>query len=209
MSFITLRQVGVFTPEPLFQNLSLTIGEGCRIGVVAGNGGGKTTLLRCIAGRAEPSEGDITCSRGLRLGCVKQDVPSALLDQTLYGCLRLALPADEQTETWRVDVLLASFDVPEEFHHRTIRALSGGWQKLALIARAFAAEPDALLLDEPTNHVDILGQEKLEAEILAQNATCLLVSHDRSFVETIGTRYLKIENGKLLEIEGTTSPRSS
>jgi len=62
-------------------------------------------------------------------------------------------------------------------------------------------EPNFYLLDEPTNHVDIPGQEKLEVEILAQNATCLLVSHDRSFVKAIATRYLKIENGTLLEIE--------
>lgn len=60
-------------------------------------------------------------------------------------------------------------------------------------------EPNFYLLDEPTNHVDIPGQEKLEAEILAQNATCLLVSHDRSFVKAIGTRFLRIENGKLIE----------
>jgi len=55
------------------------------------------------------------------------------------------------------------------------------------------------LLDEPTNHVDIAGQEKLEEEILAQNATCLLVSHDRRFAQNVGTRWLQINEGKLLE----------
>jgi len=62
-------------------------------------------------------------------------------------------------------------------------------------------EPNFYLLDEPTNHVDIPGQEKLEAEILAQESTCLFVSHDRSFVRAVATRYLRIENGKLLETE--------
>ena len=197
MSFIALHQVGVLTPEPLFQNLSLTIGEGCRIGVVAGNGGGKTTLLRCIAGVAEPTEGTITFSRGLRLGLVEQDVPSALLDQTLFECLRLALPADQQEETWRIEVLLASFEFPEELHHRSIRAQSGGWQKLALIARAAASEPDALLLDEPTNHLDLSKIQFLE-HWLADNAglmPMLIVSHDRGFLDACTTHTLFLRPG--------------
>jgi len=201
MSFITLRQVGVSLPEPLFQNLSLTIGEDCRMGVVAGNGGGKTTLLRCIAGLAEPSEGEITCSRGMRLGFVEQDVPAAFLDQTLFECLRTALPADQQADDWRVDVLLASFEVPEELQQRTIRALSGGWQKLALIARTFAAEPDALLLDEPTNHLDLSKIQFLE-RWLSENAgrmPMVIVSHDRLFLDacTTHTLFLRPKVSKL------------
>ncbi len=201
MRFITLRQVGVSTSEPLFQNLSLTIGEGCRMGIVAGNGGGKTTLLRCITGLAEPTEGEITCSRGMRLGFVEQDVPAALFDQTLFECLRSALPADQQTDEWRVDVLLASFEVPEELHQRPIRALSGGWQKLALIARAFAAEPDALLLDEPTNHLDLSKIQFLE-RWLAENAgrmPMVIVSHDRRFLDasTSHTLFLRAKVSKL------------
>ena len=201
MSFITLRQVGVSTPEPLFQKLNLTIGEGCRIGVMAANGGGKTTLLRCIAGLAEPTEGAITCSRGLRLGFVEQDVPAAFLDQTLFECLRTALPADQQTDTWRVDVLLASFEFPEELRHRPIRALSGGWQKLALIAQAVASEPDALLLDEPTNHLDLSKIQFLECW-LGENAgrmPMVIVSHDRRFLDacTTHTLFLRPKVSKL------------
>ncbi len=197
MSFITLRQVGVLTPEPLFQNLSLTIGEGCRLGVVAGNGGGKTTLLRCIAGLAEPTEGAITCSRGLRLGFVEQDVPSALLNQTLFECLRLALPVDQQADTWRVDVLLSSFEFPDELHQRPLRALSGGWQKLALIARTVASEPDTLLLDEPTNHLDLSKIRFLE-RWLGENAgrmPIVIVSHDRRFLDGCTTHTLFLRPG--------------
>jgi len=91
MSFITLYQVGVSTPTPLFKNLSFTIEEGCRLGVVAKNGGGKTTLLHCIAGRNEPTEGIIRHSRGLCLGSVEQDASPALLQMSLFDCLRLAL----------------------------------------------------------------------------------------------------------------------
>ncbi|MGE4351957.1 MAG: ATP-binding cassette domain-containing protein [Bdellovibrionales bacterium] len=192
MTFITLRQVGVLTPDPLFQNLSLTIAEGCRLGIVACNGGGKTTLLRCIDGCIEPSEGEILCSRGLRLGVVEQDVPETLLDQTLFECLHSALPVDQQSDGWRVEVLLASFEFPEELHNRCLRALSGGWRKLALIARSIAMEPDALLLDEPTNHLDLSKIHFLE-RWLDENAArmpLLIVSHDRQFLNRCTTHTL-------------------
>ncbi|MCL2469899.1 MAG: ATP-binding cassette domain-containing protein [Alphaproteobacteria bacterium] len=201
MSFITLFQVGVLTPVPLFKNLSLTIGAGCRLGVVAGNGGGKTTLLRCIAGTSEPTEGVISHSRGLRLGFVPQDVPSALLDQSLFECLRLALPADQRSDLWRVEVLLALLAFPQDLHHRAIRTLSGGWQRLVLVAQAMAAEPDALLLDEPTNHLDISKIQFLERWLveMASRMPMVIVSHDRHFLDacTTHTLFLRQETSKL------------
>jgi ATPase subunit of ABC transporter with duplicated ATPase domains len=63
-------------------------------------------------------------------------------------------------------------------------------------------EPNVYILDEPTNHVDIAGQERLEAEIIERGATCILASHDRSFVTAIGTRYLRIADGKMSEVNG-------
>ena len=63
-------------------------------------------------------------------------------------------------------------------------------------------EPNFYLMDEPTNHVDIAGQERLESEILAHEATCIIVSHDRAFVQAIGTRFLLIDGGKVVEIDG-------
>ncbi len=83
MPAISLRNVGVLTPHPLFQSLSMTIGDADRIGLIAGNGGGKTTLLRCLAGVAEPTTGDIVRSRGMRIGYVDQDVPANLLNLPL------------------------------------------------------------------------------------------------------------------------------
>ncbi len=156
MSSITLRDVGVLSPRPLFQNLTLIIGEGDRVGLIAGNGGGKTTLLRCLAGLAEPTTGTIVRSRGLRVGYVEQDVPDSLLNLSLAEAVRRALPAAErESHQWRVDVVLDEFATPPELHDRPLHALSGGWQRLALIARAWIGEPDALLLDEPTNHLDL------------------------------------------------------
>ena len=93
----------------------------------------------------------------------------------------------------------AGFDI--ETQHRPIESLSPGQKaRLGLLALRLT-EPNFYLMDEPTNHVDIAGQERLEAEILAHEATCVLVSHDRFFVNAIGTRFLRIEGSRLREVE--------
>ncbi|TIQ62574.1 MAG: ABC-F family ATP-binding cassette domain-containing protein, partial [Mesorhizobium sp.] len=93
---------------------------------------------------------------GLRVGHVEQSVPDALLDRSFHQVVADALPPEQLgSELWRVDVVLDSLDVPEEMRDRPMRALSGGWQRLALIARVWVTDPDVLLLDEPTNHLDL------------------------------------------------------
>ncbi len=193
MKSIILRQVSVEAYSPLFQNLSLSIGEEDRVGLVAGNGGGKTSLLRCIAGLEEPTFGTITRSRELRLGFVEQDTPSSVLDLSLSEAVSSALsPSEQENGLWRVDATLDEFETPSEFRSQPIRTLSGGWQKLALIARAWVAEPDALLLDEPTNHLDITKLRLLERWINdpARRMPMIIASHDRSFLDTCTTHTL-------------------
>jgi ATPase subunit of ABC transporter with duplicated ATPase domains len=196
MSNISLRAVGVLSPHPLFQNLTLTIGEGDRIGLIAANGGGKTTLLRCLAGLAEPTTGDIVRSRGMRVGYVEQDVPANLLGLPLFEVIRRALPAaDRDTSEWRVDVVLDEFRAPAELRAYPLHALSGGWQRLALIARAWVAEPDMLLLDEPTNHLDLAKIQMLEHWISECRMPMVIASHDRRFLDVCTTRTLFLRPG--------------
>ncbi|MBM6580516.1 ABC-F family ATP-binding cassette domain-containing protein [Microvirga sp. BT689] len=193
MSSLSLRNVGVIAHTPLFQNLTLVIGAGDRLGLVAGNGAGKSTLLKCLAGLAEPTHGDIVCSRGLRVALVEQDVPENLLDLSLHDVLLTALSADErESQQWRVDMVLDEFETPVDLHHLPLRALSGGWQRFALIARAWITEPDMLLLDEPTNHLDLEKLFKLESWIRNAGYTVPIVvaSHDRDFLDACTTRTL-------------------
>ncbi len=192
MALISLRDVGVLMPRPLFQDLTFSIGPGDRIGLVAGNGGGKSTLLRCVAGHA-PDVGSITLSRGLRVGYVEQDVPKTLEGLTLHEAVRRALPpAEREHEAWRVGAVLDEFGTPDELRGRPVAALSGGWQRLALLARAWVAEPDALLLDEPTNHLDGERITLLETWINgpAARTPMLIASHDRRFLDNCTTRTL-------------------
>lgn len=198
MASICLNGVGVLSPAPLFANLSFVIGEGDRVGLVAGNGGGKSTLLRCLAGQTETTEGSITRSRGLKLGFVEQEVPENLLDLAFAEVLRRAIPpADRAGEGWRVDLILDEFEAPQEMRERPIRQLSGGWQRLALIARTWVTEPDALLLDEPTNHLDLAKILLLEDWIATtcQGLPMLIASHDRRFLDACTTRTLFLRPG--------------
>ena len=196
MPSINLRDVGVLSPHPLFQSLTMTIGDTDRIGLIAGNGGGKTTLLRCLAGLAEPTIGDVVRSRGMRVGYVEQDVPENLLNLPLAEAIRRALPpAERDSSEWRVAVVLDEFGAPAELHDRPVHALSGGWQRLALIARAWVTEPDALLLDEPTNHLDLAKIQMLERWIGACRVPMVIASHDRRFLDACTTRTLFLRPG--------------
>ena len=198
MALISLRDLGVVSPHTLFQNLTFNLSDGDRIGLVAGNGGGKSTLLRCLAGSAEPGAGAITLSRGLRVGLVEQDVPDTLLDLTLHEAVRRALPpAQRDRDGWRVGAVLDEFDTPEDLPGRPVRALSGGWQRLAMLARVWITQPGALLLDEPTNHLDGEKIALLERWINgpASRTPMLIASHDRAFLDACTNRTLFLRPG--------------
>ena len=156
MTIITLRNLGIILGKPLFSNLSLTVNAGDRIGIVAANGCGKSTLLNCLAGELDATSGDITRLRGLTQSIVHQHLPSPLMEKTMRDAVLSALPAETiDSESWRADIIFDAMLVPEPFRERRLKELSGGWQRLAMLARAWITEPDVLLLDEPTNHLDL------------------------------------------------------
>lgn len=205
MTLITLRNLGVTLGAPLFSDLSLSIAAGDRLGLVAANGRGKSTLLRCLTGSLEQSAGEITRSRGLRIGHVEQDVPSRLLDQPVDRLLFDQLPADgRESGHWRVEVALDALAVPTELRRRPLCALSGGWLRLVLLARAGIAEPDLLLLDEPTNHLDLARIGLMESWLAAlpRDMAVILSSHDRAFLDaaTNRTLFLRQENSRLFAL---------
>jgi ATPase subunit of ABC transporter with duplicated ATPase domains len=193
MTLINIRNLGIVLSAPLFSRLNLVVNAGDRIGLVAANGRGKSTLLNLMTGRLEPTEGEITRARGLTLGHVEQNVPADLLDATFREAVLRALPAEQaESESWRADVVLESLDVPEELRERALRQLSGGWQRLALIARTWVNEPDVLLLDEPTNHLDLEKIARLESWLnaLPRDTPVIISSHDRAFLDATTNRTL-------------------
>jgi ATPase subunit of ABC transporter with duplicated ATPase domains len=193
MSLIHLRGLGIVSPRQLFQDLDLTIHATDRIGLIAGNGAGKTTLLRCVARQMEPGAGELTYRRGLRVGFVEQDVPANLIDLTMTEAIRRALPpAEREAQAWKIGLVLDMLDTPAEMRERTLSALSGGWQRLALIARVWVTDPDVLLLDEPTNHLDLQRLGVLEDWInhATEGVAMVIASHDRQFLDSCTNRTL-------------------
>ncbi|KRR01610.1 ABC transporter [Bradyrhizobium jicamae] len=208
MTLITIRNLGVTLNAPLFSRLNLIVNAGDRIGLVAANGRGKSTLLRCIAGLMEPGEGEITRSRGLTIGYVEQDVPSALMDTPFYTAVLEVLPIERRTsDGWRVDVALESLDVPEALRQRPLKQLSGGWQRLAMLARVVVTEADVLLLDEPTNHLDLarIGQLENWLNALPRDMPVVISSHDRAFLDATTNRtvFLRPDQSQIFSLPYT------
>ncbi|WP_341486304.1 ABC-F family ATP-binding cassette domain-containing protein [Pararhizobium sp. A13] len=193
MTLINIRNLGIVLGTPLFSKLNLVVNAGDRIGLIAANGRGKSTLFRCMAGMLEASEGDIAKARGLTIGYVEQNVPAASLDLSFYAAVLDALSTDQQaSESWRVDVALESLEVPETLRERPLKQLSGGWQRIAMLARVWVTEPDVLMLDEPTNHLDLGKIAMLEAWLstLPRDVPVIIASHDRAFLDAVTNRTL-------------------
>ena len=193
MSLIALKDLSLVRSAPLFTGLDLAIAKGDRLGLVAANGRGKSSLLRIMAGEEEATGGTLTRARGLVTAFAPQDPPARLLSMSFYEAVRDALDAEAaETESWRGDVLLDDLMVEESLRSRAVRSLSGGWQRTMLLARAAVVEPDLLLLDEPTNHLDLERIGVLERFLAALPRDCAVVaaSHDRAFLDDVGTRTL-------------------
>ena len=172
----------------IFENVSFLLDD-ARTALVGENGAGKSTLLKCLAGEHELSSGQVVRSRGLRIGYVPQEVPGGLATVAVRDMLERALPAHGRDDSWKIDVLIEDLRIPMEVTEKKIGQLSGGWQRLLLIAAAKLGEPDIVILDEPTNHLDIENINKLE-QWLADDITLpmLIVSHDREFLDRNTTR---------------------
>jgi ATP-binding cassette subfamily F protein uup len=175
----------------LFDDFSLTLSEGDRIGLIGPNGSGKTTLLEILAGNEPPDSGTVAVRKLTRLAYVPQDSlfePHETVRSVLTAALD-GLQLDDEPKHTDLQVMLGRAGFEDSGTPAAV--LSGGWQKRLAIAAALVTAPDVLLLDEPTNHLDLDGILWLERALLAANA-CLVVTHDRYFLENVATRVAEI-----------------
>lgn len=199
MTILSLKDAAFIAHIPLFQDLTHTFGPNDRVGLVAQNGGGKTTLLRCFTGESELTHGSIIRSRGTRIGYVPQDIEPHLRDLTFRDAVLSELPQSQrENESWRVDVVLDTINAPDEERDTRVCDLSGGWQRLMLLARAWVTDPDVLLMDEPTNHLDLEKILMFEnwLNTWASNTLVVIASHDRSFLDAVTNRTLFLRPDK-------------
>jgi ATP-binding cassette subfamily F protein uup len=197
-----------FGAQPLFQEISFTVAESDRIGLVGPNGSGKSTLLRILAGTVSPDAGNLAVRKRLRFSFVEQDskfesgetVRSVIENAMEHS----AVPDSERGTRFAETLGRAGFqDLDSEAN-----ALSGGWQKRLAIAQALVQAPDVLMLDEPTNHLDLAGIEWLEELLQDAGFACVVVSHDRYFLESVATEMVELSRvypDGLLRVRGNYS----
>ena len=209
---LNLESVTVAHPERrVLDQVSLGLDDGDRIGVVGRNGGGKSTLLRVLAGRQAPDGGRVTHRRDLRVGLLDQD------DEAVAGQVdvRHAVLGDAAEHVWAGDPqvrevltgLLGGLDaVGVGGAEAMLTSLSGGERRRVALARLLVADPEVLLLDEPTNHLDLEGVHWLAGHLNARwpagRAGLAVVTHDRWFLDEVCNRTWEVHDGEVEGYEG-------
>jgi len=169
--------------RPLFADVSLTIADGDRVGVVGINGCGKSTLLRMLAREQEPEAGEVRWGRGARVGFLLQQpvLPAGTVRDAVGG-------------TWQGVAMLDRLGMADLVDARTDE-LSGGQAKRVALATLLVGEYEALILDEPTNHLDLDAIRFLEDWLAAYRGGLVLVTHDRHVLDKVTTKVLEIDRG--------------
>ena len=196
------RRVG---DKTLFHNISLGIGEGHRVGLIAQNGTGKTTLLNILAGVDGPDEGEVVLRSGIRLGYLSQtpEFPSEM--SVMDACFWHACQDRNDTEE-ALDLEVRSKQILGKLKigdtTRKMGVLSGGQVKRVALANVLLQNPDLLILDEPTNHLDLEMIEWLEGYLGRQCITLLMVTHDRYFLDRVCNVILEMDDQTLYTYRG-------
>jgi ABC transport system ATP-binding/permease protein len=192
----------------LFRNVSFTVSDGDRVGLIGPNGSGKSTLLGILAGMVDSDEGELAVRKRARISYVAQesrfDSGKAVRKVVEEAMERAAVPLDERGNLLAAVLGRAEF---EDFE-ADAGALSGGWKKRVAIVEGLVQVPDVLLLDEPTNHLDLAGIEWLEDELASGKFACVVVSHDRYFLENVATETAELSRvypDGVLRVEGNYS----
>lgn len=181
----------------LFEDISFGISEGQRVGLIAKNGTGKSTLLSVLTGRDGYDSGSIIYKKDLKIGYLEQAPQFDPDDTVLDACFNHE--GDEQ-KILRAKQVLTQLKIRDL--SQPIRELSGGQQKRVALANVLLTEPDFLILDEPTNHLDLDMIEWLEGYLSRSNMTLLMVTHDRFFLDRVCNMIIEIDNQKLYTYRG-------
>ncbi len=191
-----------FGGQVLFDDLSLSVNRGEKIGLVGRNGHGKTTLFQMILGNVEVNSGNINVPKGYRIGHLEQHI-NFTMPTVLEECA-LGLPPGEEYETWKVEKILSGLGFSEADMDRDPAEFSGGYQIRMNLAKLLVSEPDMLMLDEPNNYLDIVAIRWLEDFLKNWDGEFILITHDRSFMDSVATHIVAIHRTKAKKVEGDT-----
>lgn len=186
-----------FGAQILFENISFSIAEGQRVGLIAQNGAGKSTLLAMLTGHEGKDGGEMVYRNGLRVGFLEQSPQFEPTESVLDACFN---------HEGNPDKILKAKQVLTQLHITNLQQpmgeLSGGQQKRVALANVLVTEPDLIILDEPTNHLDLDMIEWLEGYLNRGNKTLLMVTHDRFFLDRVCNIILEIDNHTLYTYRG-------
>lgn len=191
-----------FGGHVLFKGLSFAINPREKIGLVGRNGSGKTTLFQIMLGRMEPDAGTVAAPSGYRIGHLEQHIRFSRASVLAEACTSLS--QEETDTTWKAEKLLAGLGFSPTDLCKPPQALSGGYQVRLTLAKLLLSEPDLLLLDEPNNYLDIVALRWLAGFLRAWKGELMLITHDRSFMDSVITHTVALHRQRARKIAGGT-----
>ena len=192
-----------FTERPLLENISLSINEGDKIGLIGVNGTGKSTLLKILAGKEEAEGGTITRTKGVRVGYLPQN-PSFNRDLTvLEQVLQDVASNERESKEYECKTILTKLGITD--FTQPVSQLSGGQKKRVALAGVLVSPMEILILDEPTNHLDNEMADWLEKFLAKYTGAILLVTHDRYFLDRVTNKIAELAGGSIYTYDGNYS----
>lgn len=189
-----------FGAHVLFQDISFSVAEGQKIGLVAKNGTGKSTLLSILTGREGYDSGNIIFRRELKIGYLEQSPKFDPDDTVLDACFN---HKGDEAKILRAKQILTQLKIDDL--DKKMGTLSGGQQRRVALANVLLTDPDMFILDEPTNHLDLDMIEWLEGFFARGNKTLLMVTHDRLFLDKVCSVILELDDKKIYTYRGNYS----
>lgn len=189
-----------FGAQVLFKNISFSIAEGQKVGIIAKNGTGKSTLLSILTGKEDYDSGSVIFTNGIKTGYLEQSPKFEPEESVLNACFKNQATEDEILKAKQILTQLRITDLTQP-----MKQLSGGQQKRVALASILIKEPDLFILDEPTNHLDIDMIEWLEGFLNKGNKTLLMVTHDRFFLDRVCSIILELDDNSIYKYKGNFS----
>ena len=190
--------------QVLFDNIGFTINPGERVGLVGRNGHGKTTLFRLILGQEHQDSGVISIPDGYRIGHLSQHILFTEESVLKEACLSLPHREDGRDESYKAEAILMGLGFSTDDLVLAPAQLSGGFQVRLNVAKVLVSNPNLLLLDEPTNYLDIVSLRWLARFLRAWKKELIIITHDRSFMDSVTTHTMAIHRCGIRKIAGPT-----
>lgn len=187
-----------FGAKVLFEDISFSIAEGQRVGLIAQNGTGKSTLLAILMGEEGKDGGEVIYRNGLRVACLVQSPHFDPKETVLDACFN---HHGDEEKVLKAKQILTQLKITNL--NQPMGELSGGQQKRVALANTLITEPDFLILDEPTNHLDLEMIEWLEGYLSRGNKTLLMVTHDRYFLDRVCNLIVELDNNTIFTYQGS------